>query len=83
SEEDVDAALLWEETVTGLVECIERLPERDQTALGMKYVREMSDGEIAGVLGVKRDSVRPLLKRARAHARAMWEEMNADGLCVR
>ncbi|MEA4897584.1 MAG: sigma-70 family RNA polymerase sigma factor, partial [Christensenellaceae bacterium] len=47
SEEDVDAALLWEETVTGLVECIERLPERDQTALGMKYVREMSDGEIA------------------------------------
>ena len=76
NEEAVDAALLWEETVSRLVDCIERLSERDQTALGMKYVREMSDEEIAEALGIKRDSVRPLLKRARARARAMWEEMS-------
>ena len=57
--------LIRREDVEALKGAIRRLGQRDRLLLTMKYFDEMSDGEIAGVLGIGVDSVRPCLMRAR------------------
>ena len=48
-----------------LKDAFNKISEIDQAALNMKYMLEYSDAEIAKVLGVKENSVRMRMKRAR------------------
>ena len=50
-------------------QAILRLSERDRLALTMKYFDDLSDAEIARALGVGKNSVRPMLMRARRRMR--------------
>ena len=52
-----------------------RLTEEEQLLLEGKYILGYEDGELAGMLGCKKDSVRMKLTRARRRAlRLMLEE---------
>ena len=52
---------------------LEKLPQRDRDILMYRYILEMSDGEIAGLLNIKPGSVRMCLSRARKNAFAVLE----------
>lgn len=64
-----DASILQREDAESVKQAILRLSERDRLALTMKYFDDLSDAEIARVLGVGRNSVRPMLMRARRRMR--------------
>ena len=48
-----------------------QLPEREAEVLCLKYFDQMGDREIAGQIGIKQDSVRVVLHRARKELRKM------------
>ncbi len=52
---------------------LEKLPQRDRDILMYRYILEMSDEEIAGLLNIKPGSVRMCLSRARKNAFAVLE----------
>jgi len=47
---------------------LRQLPEREQAILNYKYLLELSDKEIAKIIGIDAQSVRQCLTRARRHA---------------
>jgi RNA polymerase sigma-70 factor (ECF subfamily) len=70
SEDDApDAPLMKREDAESVKQAILRLSERDRLALTMKYFDDLSDAEIARTLGVGKNSVRPMLMRARRRMR--------------
>jgi RNA polymerase sigma factor (sigma-70 family) len=70
SEDDApDASILKREDAESVKRAILRLSERDRLALTMKYFDDLSDAEIARTLGVGKNSVRPMLMRARRRMR--------------
>ena len=62
-----------------LMEAIDNLPARDQDVLRMKYLSEMSDAEIAEILGIECVTVRVALSRARKRAYRKMMEMEENG----
>lgn len=52
-----------------------RLKERDQLLLNMKYILKKPDKEIAHILGVKNDSIRMLLTRAKRNLLSELKKM--------
>jgi RNA polymerase sigma-70 factor (ECF subfamily) len=48
---------------------MEHLPQKERQALLLSAMEELSNGEIAAVMGRSESSVRSLLFRARAHLR--------------
>ena len=52
---------------------LEKLLQRDRDILMYRYILEMSDEEIAGLLNIKPGSVRMCLSRARKNAFAVLE----------
>jgi RNA polymerase sigma-70 factor (ECF subfamily) len=54
----------------GLVAALARLPVRQRLALTLRYVHDLSDGEIAEALGCRIGTVHALLSRARNALRA-------------
>ena len=59
------------ETYEELGNAIKSLSERDRHLLFIKYNMELSDHEIAEIIGIKKDSVRQYLTRARRNALAV------------
>lgn len=55
-----------------------QLKERDQMLLNMKYILERSNAEIADVLGVKSESVRMLLTRAKRNLSSELKKVTAN-----
>ena len=68
-DEAPDASILQREDADSVKQAILRLSERDRLALTMKYFDDLSDAEIARALGVGKNSVRPMLMRARRRMR--------------
>lgn len=64
---------------TRLMDAMERLPARDQDVLRMKYLSDMTDAEIAEILGIERVTVRVALSRARKRAYQLMMEMEENG----
>jgi RNA polymerase sigma-70 factor (ECF subfamily) len=62
-----------------LMDAIERLPARDQDVLRMKYFSDLTDAEIAEILGIERVTVRVELSRARKRAYQLMMEMEKSG----
>lgn len=71
--------LIRKELIECLMYSIERLSERDQSILKMKYIHDMSDEEMSRALAVKTVTVRSSLTRARQRAyKIMKEVLNND-----
>lgn len=73
SEADPDTPLLIEEDVTHMQKAILKLPDYERRVLQMKYFQDLDNGEIARQLGIKPDSVRKFLLRARRHTLEIME----------
>jgi len=68
ADEDIEASIVYGEQVNEMKQALLLLSERDREVLTLKYLDELSDTEIGLRLGIKPDSVRPVLMRARRHA---------------
>ena len=72
-----DEVVYWEER-EDLWGTILRLPKKDKDLLYFKYVLEMHDADIAGILNVSPSSVRQYLTRARRAAKKLINEEVKD-----
>jgi len=57
---------------------IRRLSEKERDILFMKYNQQLSDQEISDIMGIKKDSVREYLTRARRKAKQYITEGGAE-----
>lgn len=71
---DVERQVLLRLDVERLQQCLRQLPVQYRDLLNLKYLLELSDAEIAAQLGMRKDSVRQALTRARRKALQMLEE---------
>ena len=71
---DVAQLVIDSETAKDAVKRLSQLNERDRAILEYKYVLDMSDQEIAPLLGIKPQSVRQYLMRARRNAMKVLRE---------
>jgi RNA polymerase sigma-70 factor (ECF subfamily) len=62
------------EKVLDSVRYLEQLPPRQRELLWLAYVEEFTHKEIAGMLGIKAPSVRPMLARARERLSEILKE---------
>jgi RNA polymerase sigma-70 factor (ECF subfamily) len=69
SDEELEASYIKKEQAKELAEALGKLSNRDREVIRLKYFEERSDNEIALRFGIKTDSVRPALMRAKQHLR--------------
>ena len=55
-----------------------QLPDKYRDLLNYKYLLELTDAEIAELIGIKKDSVRQYLTRARRAVYALYQEDGND-----
>lgn len=77
--EDILDGLIVRETNSALRECLKKLPRDDMDLLFMKYVQELKNAEIAGILGIKDAAVRKRLSRMRFRLADMMKGAESDG----
>ena len=73
-----DALLIRSEQIQAIAAALKRLEPGMRELLRMKYFDEMSDAEIAQLLGVNRDSLRSRVNRARRKLGALLQEVDCD-----
>ena len=73
-----DALLIRSEQIQAVAAALKRLEPGMRELLRMKYFDEMSDAEIAQLLGVSRDSLRSRVNRARRKLGALLQEVESD-----
>ena len=73
-----DAFLIRSEQIQAVAAALKRLEPAMRELLRMKYFDEMSDAEIAQLLGVNRDSLRSRVNRARRKLGALLQEVDCD-----
>jgi RNA polymerase sigma-70 factor (ECF subfamily) len=69
-----EVAVLDRERRALLLDAVERLPERDRTAIELRYLLDLSEDEMAAALGCRRGTVKSRLSRALARLRAQIGE---------
>ena len=74
---EVDAGLLHAAQVDAIADALAQLPDRERELLRMKYYEELSDREIAAILGLNPSSIRTYLLRARRKLGAILKEAEA------
>ena len=74
--DSIEGELLKKYDIGKMVQCLRLLPERMQELLEFKYFLDMPDYEIADLMGIKKNSVRQALTRAR---RALYSKMKEHG----
>jgi RNA polymerase sigma factor (sigma-70 family) len=62
--ESPEAAVLATETRTTLVNALAQLDERDRTVLGLRYLLDLSEADMAAILNCRRGTVKSRLSRA-------------------
>lgn len=72
-----EALVISEETVSGIMTCLPKLPEQYADILRLKIVYHMSDNQIAKVLRINPQNARTRLSRARA---ALIKIIKEEGL---
>lgn len=77
-ENESEARLIRQEEMELLSDAISRLPQEQKDLLYFKYMLEMSDQDIAEILGIAPNSVRQYLTRARRNARKLMEGRMRD-----
>jgi RNA polymerase sigma-70 factor (ECF subfamily) len=66
------------EEYESLGRALKRLPERERTLLHLKYDMEYDDEAIGQIMGIKKDSVRQYLTRARRLAKENYVRGDED-----
>jgi len=66
--------IVQQENVEEVSQALSKLPERQREMIYMKYILDLSDNEIAQLLGMNPDSVRVYLHRARQQAKVILRE---------
>ncbi|MCI5956995.1 MAG: sigma-70 family RNA polymerase sigma factor [Clostridiales bacterium] len=61
-----------------LYQAVVQLPDRESSIMRMKYYDGMGDAEIASLLGIKPDSIRVYLSRARKHLKDIMQRTEVD-----
>jgi len=75
--DDMEYSIIRQEEINEMGKAVSRLPAKHKYLLYFKYMLEMSDRDIAGVLNIAPNSVRQYLTRARREARKLIDkEMN-------
>ena len=74
---EVDSGLLHAAQVDAVATALARLPDRERELLRMKYYEELSDREIAAILGLSPSSIRTYMMRARKKLGAILKEAEA------
>ena len=72
--EPMEDLYLHQEEIEALSEAVLKLPDRQKDLLYFKYIRNMSDAQIAEELSISPDSVREYLTRARRAAKELMEK---------
>ena len=80
TDDNMEEKFFHQADLEALSNAILRLPQSQKDILYFKYILEMSDVEIAGILGISLNSVREYLARARRSAKKLMEkEMLGNG----
>lgn len=58
---------------------VARLPERQRTAVGLRYIADLTQAEVAGAMGVSPGTAAATLSAARAALRQVLSEPGGDG----
>ncbi|AUS98014.1 RNA polymerase subunit sigma-54 [Clostridium thermosuccinogenes] len=77
NENESEARLIRQEEIELLADAITKLPQGQKDLLYFKYMLDMSDQDIAQILGIAPNSVRQYLTRARRNAKSLMER----GVC--
>lgn len=72
--DSIEDRIIRQEEIAELGNAILKLPEQQKNLLYFKYVLEMHDREIAGILNIAPDSVRQYLTRARRQAKELMDK---------
>ncbi len=70
----LDERIIHQEEITELRNAILELPVQQKDVLYLKYILDLNDAEIAGILGIAPDSVRQYLTRARRNAKELLDK---------
>lgn len=73
-EDDMEYRIIHQEEIKEMGKALLRLPEKQKNLLCFKYILEMNDREIAGVLNIAPNSVRQYLTRARREAKKLIDK---------
>ena len=76
-----EKVLLRAETSDILKQCIEMLPEREQTILSLYYVEEMKTVDIADIMGISQPRVSQIHRRAIKKLRKKMDYLEERGEC--
>lgn len=77
-----EAAALAHERRQALLTVVGRLPERDRQAIAARFFLELSEAEMATVLGCRRGTVKSRLSRALARLRAALADQEGEALVL-
>jgi RNA polymerase sigma-70 factor, ECF subfamily len=77
-EDDTIEKLIRQEEIQLLNVTLSKLPQNQRDLLYFKYILEMSDKQIAEILGIAPSSVRQYLTRARREAKRLIEKESSD-----
>ena len=73
-EESIEEKIIYQEKIEVLVNAILKLPEKYKNLLYFKYVLEMDDREIAGILRIAPNRARQYLTRVRRKAKELMDK---------
>ena len=77
-----EAAALAHERRRALLAVVGRLPERDRQAIAARFFLELSEAEMAAVLGCRRGTVKSRVSRALARLRAGLTDQEGEALAL-
>ncbi len=77
-----EAAALAHERRQALLTVVGRLPERDRQAIAARFFLELSEAEMATVLGCRRGTVKSRLSRALARLRTALADQEGEALVL-
>ncbi|HZC99299.1 MAG TPA: sigma-70 family RNA polymerase sigma factor [Actinomycetes bacterium] len=77
-----EAAALAQERRRTLLALVSRLPERDRQVIAARFFLELSEAEMATVLGCRRGTVKSRVSRALARLRAALGDQEGEALAL-
>jgi len=72
---DVPAEIVRQEALEFLISCIASLPEKYKTVFELRYVHDLTNQEIAALIGISSKSVSTRLSRAKLMLQERYESM--------
>ena len=68
--ESIETKILLKDQISRVMTALKELPERERDILRLKYQKELTNKEIAEIMGIAESSVRKYIERARKYLKA-------------